>query len=182
MVLYHSDSLGSRRLNNICYRTRFIFFFLLNPGRKWVIDVSPDTIQTCSRAGSASTLDYYGNPEAILLLSPIPPVPSHESCLTLSGRGRGRKADTAPIEGTLCLFIIDERRLVHIVTIDTIVETATELKPTVMGTKSREVLVPAIHASESSNHPTNLSFWTQDSGRVGTVMAPLRGARDGDSK
>ncbi|KAF1781659.1 hypothetical protein GQ600_21563 [Phytophthora cactorum] len=109
-----------------------------------------------------------------------PPVPSRESCLNLSGRGR--KADTAPIEGTLCLFIIDERRLVHIVTIDTIVETATELKSTVMGTKSREVLVPAIHASESSDHPTNLSFLTQDSGRVGTVMAPFRGARDGDSK
>ncbi|KAG6960030.1 hypothetical protein JG687_00008448 [Phytophthora cactorum] len=182
MVIFHSDSLGSRRWNNICYRTRFIFFFLLNPGTKWVIDVSPDTIQTCSRTGSASTLDYYGNSKAILVLAPIPPppVPSRESCLNLSGRGR--KADTAPIEGTLCLFIIDERRLVHIVTIDTIVETATELKSTVMGTKSREVLVPAIHASESSDHPTNLSFLTQDSGRVGTVMAPFRGARDGDSK
>ncbi|KAF1784448.1 hypothetical protein GQ600_7872 [Phytophthora cactorum] len=31
---------------------------------------------------------------------------------------------------------------------------------------SEAVLVPVLHASESSDHPTNLPFWTQDSGEL----------------
>ncbi|KAF1795175.1 hypothetical protein JG687_00019329 [Phytophthora cactorum] len=47
---------------------------------------------------------------------------------------------------------------------------------------SEAVLVPALHASESSDHPTNLPFWAPESGRVGRATAPLRGASDGGSK
>ncbi|KAF1792556.1 hypothetical protein GQ600_12583 [Phytophthora cactorum] len=82
----------------------------------------------------------------------LPPVPSRESCLTFSGSGR--KADTAPIEGTLCIFIIDERGLEHIVTIDTIVKTATELMPIVMGPKNREAKQSWCQCFIRRNHPT----------------------------
>ncbi|EGZ08519.1 hypothetical protein PHYSODRAFT_254044 [Phytophthora sojae] len=64
----------------------------------------------------------------------LPPVPSRASRLTLSGSGH--KPDTAPIEDTLCVFIKDERRLEHIVTVDFIIDMATELMPEVMGPKS----------------------------------------------
>ncbi|GMF43165.1 unnamed protein product [Phytophthora fragariaefolia] len=50
----------------------------------------------------------------------------------------GRKAETTPIEDTLCVFIKDERRLEHTVTVDFIIDMATELMPDVMGSKSPE--------------------------------------------
>ncbi|KAE9025712.1 hypothetical protein PF005_g3485 [Phytophthora fragariae] len=66
----------------------------------------------------------------------LPPVASRASRLTLSGSGR--KAETTPIEDTLCVFIKDERRLEHTVTVDFIIDMATELMPDVMGLKSPE--------------------------------------------
>ncbi|EGZ12294.1 hypothetical protein PHYSODRAFT_258807 [Phytophthora sojae] len=64
----------------------------------------------------------------------LPPVPYRASRLTLSGSGR--KPDTALIEDTLCVFIKDEQRLEHTVTVDFIIDMATELMPEVMGPKS----------------------------------------------
>ncbi|EGZ27520.1 hypothetical protein PHYSODRAFT_257164 [Phytophthora sojae] len=65
----------------------------------------------------------------------LPPVPSRASRLTLSGSGR--KPDTAPIEDTLCVFIKDEQRLEHTVTVDFIIDMTTELMPEAKARTSR---------------------------------------------
>ncbi|KAG7389699.1 hypothetical protein PHYPSEUDO_009860 [Phytophthora pseudosyringae] len=57
----------------------------------------------------------------------LPNVGSRGYRLTLSGSGR--KAATFSIEDALCVFIKDERRLEHTVTIDGIIEMATDLMP-----------------------------------------------------
>ncbi|KAE8979770.1 hypothetical protein PR003_g25444 [Phytophthora rubi] len=66
----------------------------------------------------------------------LPPVASRASHLTLSGSSR--KAETTPIEDTMCVFIKNERCLEHTVTVDFIIDMATELMPDVMGSKSPE--------------------------------------------
>lgn len=52
----------------------------------------------------------------------------------------GSRASTAPVEDGLCVYIKDERWLEHIVTIDMIIEEATELMSEAIGARTPEVM------------------------------------------
>lgn len=67
------------------------------------------------------------------------PAPSRGSKLVLSGSGR--TSPTAPIEDDLLMFIKDERRLEHSVSMDTIIEAAAARMPDVMSPKTKDAKI-----------------------------------------